>query len=81
MSIKGNRVLDLHSHPDNDYASENDMQLLDLGSKGAIYHVKTSKLIFYDEKHARIEGQNYQIETSKDLLRRLIGSLTEVLKK
>ena len=80
-SIKGNKVFDLHSHPDNAYASENDMQLLDPGSKGAIYHVKTKELIFYDKKHAHIEGQNYQIETSKDLLRRLIDSLTEMLKK
>ena len=57
-SIKGNKVFDLHSHPDNAYASENDMQLLDPGSKGAIYHVKTKRIWFsMIKKHAHIEGQ------------------------
>ena len=45
LNISGEKVFDLHSHPYNQQASDNDMEVLKIG-KGAIYH-KDSKTLFF----------------------------------
>lgn len=68
--VEWNHVVALHSHPQNDRASDNDMSLLKI-NLGAIYYVSEQKLLFYNSKKARIENEIFIINTSSELLKRL----------
>ena len=70
LNVKGDKVVDMHSHPYNDKASGQDMNNLNVGI-GAIYHRDSKVLFFYDSRNSRIESEEYKIDTSKTLLDKL----------
>ncbi|WP_217928784.1 DUF6443 domain-containing protein [Bacteroides caecimuris] len=70
LKISGVKVFDLHSHPYNQQASDNDMKVLKIG-KGAIYHKDSKTLFFYDEQNNHIQGEDYRISTGEDLFKLL----------
>jgi RHS repeat-associated protein len=70
LNVKGDKVVDMHSHPYNDKASGQDMNNLKVGI-GAVYHRDSKVLFFYDSRNSRIESEEYKIDTSKTLLDKL----------
>lgn len=70
LKVKGDKIVDLHSHPYNDKASDKDMRILKINT-GAIYYRDGKELLFYNSKNPRIENKSYQISTSEELLKRL----------
>ena len=70
LNVKGDKVVDMHSHPYNDKASDQDMNNLKVGI-GAVYHRDSKVLFFYDSRNSRIESEEYKIDTSKTLLDKL----------
>lgn len=70
LKVKGDKIVDLHSHPYNDIASDKDMKILKINT-GAIYYRDGKELLFYNSKNPRIENKSYQISTSEELLKRL----------
>ncbi|WP_279122401.1 RHS repeat-associated core domain-containing protein [Bacteroides acidifaciens] len=70
LGVKGDKVVDLHSHPYNKVASDNDMRNLKINT-GAIYNRDEKELFFYNSKKSRIENETFKISTSSELLKRL----------
>ena len=70
LGIKGDKVVDLHSHPYNKVASDNDMSVLKINT-GAIYYRDDKELLFYNSKKTCIENETFKIDTSSELLKRL----------
>ena len=70
LGIKGDKVVDLHSHPYNKVASDNDMSVLKINT-GAIYYRDDKELLFYNSKKNCIENETFKIDTSSELLKRL----------
>lgn len=70
LGVKGDKVVDLHSHPYNNVASDNDMKILKINT-GAIYNRDEKELFFYNSKKSRIENETSTISTSSELLKRL----------
>ncbi|WP_285820137.1 RHS repeat-associated core domain-containing protein [Bacteroides acidifaciens] len=70
LGVKGDKVVDLHSHPYNKVASDNDMKILKINT-GAIYNRDEKELFFYNSKKSRIENETFKISTSSELLKRL----------
>ena len=70
LGVKGDKVVDLHSHPYNKEASDTDMRNLRINT-GAIYYKAEQELLFYDKKRSRIEDEVFIISTSKEMLERL----------
>ncbi|WP_308768390.1 RHS repeat-associated core domain-containing protein [uncultured Bacteroides sp.] len=70
LGVKGDKVVDLHSHPYNNVASDNDMKILKINT-GAIYNRDGKELFFYNSKKSRIENKTSTISTSSELLKRL----------
>lgn len=68
LQVKGNKIVDLHSHPYNEKASDNDMQILKIET-GAIYYKDKKSLFFYSNNNSHINNENYTIDTSVELLR------------
>lgn len=74
LNIKGDKVVDLHTHPYNDYASEGDMKVLKIKT-GAIYYKIDKELLFYNKKSPKIDNKAYPISTSEELLQKLNDKL------
>lgn len=70
LGVKGDKVVDLHSHPYNNVASDNDMKILKINT-GAVYNRDEKELFFYNSKKSRIENETSTISTSSELLKRL----------
>ena len=70
QQMEGQKIIDLHSHPNNGQASNNDMNLLKVET-GAIYFTKNKELLFYNNSNARINNESYKINTSRELLNKL----------
>lgn len=70
LGVKGDKVVDLHSHPYNNVASDNDMRILKINT-GAIYYRDEKELLFYNSEKSRIENETFKISTSSELLKRL----------
>ena len=70
LGVKGDKIVDLHSHPYNKVASDNDMKNLKINT-GAIYYRDDKELLFYNSKKSRIENETFKISTSNELLKRL----------
>lgn len=74
LNIKGDKVVDLHTHPYNGFASEGDMKVLKIKT-GAIYFKKEKELLFYNRKSPKIDNKAYPISTSEELLQKLDDKL------
>ena len=70
LGVEGDKIVDLHSHPYNKVASDNDMKNLKINT-GAIYYRDDKELLFYNSKKSRIENETFKISTSSELLKRL----------
>ena len=70
LKVSGEKVFDLHSHPYNLQASDNDIKLLKAG-KGAVYHGNSETLFFYDKKDNHIQGEDHKLTTGEDLFKLL----------
>lgn len=70
LNVKGEKVVDMHSHPYNAKASDQDMKNLKIKT-GAIYHRDSQTLFFYNSKDSQISNEVYKIDTSKTLLDKL----------
>ncbi len=70
LKVSGEKVFDLHSHPYNPQASDNDIKLLKAG-KGAVYHGNSETLFFYDKKDNHIQGEDHKLTTGEDLFKLL----------
>lgn len=70
LGVKGDKIVDLHSHPYSNVASDNDMRNLKINT-GAIYYRDGKELLFYNSKESRIENETFKINTSNELLKRL----------
>ena len=70
LNLKGDRVIDMHSHPYNAQASAQDMKKLKIKT-GAVYHRDSKVLFFYNSENSRIGNNEYKIDTSKTLLDKL----------
>lgn len=70
LGVEGDKIVDLHSHPYNKVASDNDMKNLKINT-GAIYYRDDKELLFYNSKKSRIENETFKISTSNELLKRL----------
>lgn len=70
LNVKGEKVVDMHSHPYNAKASDQDMKNLKIKT-GAIYHRDSQTLFFYNSKDSQISNEVYKIDTSKTLLDQL----------
>ena len=70
LKVEGNKIVDLHSHPNNPKASDDDMRNLK-NNVGAIYYKKDEELFFYNSNNPRMTDQSYIINTSSELLKRL----------
>lgn len=70
LKVKGNKIVDLHSHPEHAEASDNDMKLLRVNT-GAIYYRDDQKLLFYTSNKSKLKNEEYTVNTSKELLKRL----------
>ena len=70
LGVEGDKIVDLHSHPYNKVASDNDMKNLKINT-GAIYYKDDKELLFYNSKKSRIENETFKISTSSELLKRL----------
>lgn len=70
LNVKGDKVIDMHSHPYNTQASDQDMKNLKIKT-GAVYHRDSKVLFFYNSENARIGNNEYKIDTSKTLLDKL----------
>ncbi|TRX39526.1 type IV secretion protein Rhs [Bacteroides sp. HF-5092] len=70
LGVEGDKIVDLHSHPYNKAASDNDMKNLKINT-GAIYYRDDKELLFYNSKKSRIENETFKISTSSELLKRL----------
>lgn len=70
LKVEGNKIVDLHSHPNNLKASDDDMRNLK-NNVGAIYYKKDKELFFYNSNNPRMMEQSYIINTSSELLKRL----------
>ena len=70
LGVEGDKIVDLHSHPYNKVASDNDMKNLKINT-GAIYYRDDKNLLFYNSKKSRIENETFKINTSSELLKRL----------
>ena len=70
LNVKGDKVVDMHSHPYNAQASDHDMKILKIKT-GAVYHRDSKVLFFYNSGNSRIGNNEYKIDTSKTLLDKL----------
>ena len=70
LEVKGDKVVDLHSHPYNNVVSDNDMRILKINT-GAIYYRDEKELLFYNSEKSRVENETFKISTSGELLKRL----------
>ena len=70
LGVEGDKIVDLHSHPYNKVASDNDMRNLKINT-GAIYYRDDKELLFYNSKKSCIENETFKISTSSELLKRL----------
>ena len=70
LNVKGDKVIDMHSHPYNAHASGQDMKNLKIKT-GAVYHRDSKVLFFYNSENPRIGNNEYKIDTSKTLLDKL----------
>ena len=70
LKVKGDKVVDLHSHPYNNYAADQDMKVLKINA-GAIYHKDSKTLFFYNHKNSHINNEDDKINTSEELLDKL----------
>lgn len=76
LGVEGDKIVDLHSHPYNKVASDNDMKNLKINT-GAIYYRDDKELLFYNSKKSRIENETFKISTSSELLKRLNDKFTK----
>ena len=70
LNVKGDKVIDMHSHPYNAHASGQDMKNLKIKT-GTVYHRDSKVLFFYNSENSRIGNNEYKIDTSKTLLDKL----------
>ena len=70
LNVKGDKVIDMHSHPYNAQASDQDMKNLKIKT-GTVYHRDSKVLFFYNSENSRIGNNEYKIDTSKTLLDKL----------
>ena len=70
LNVKGDKVIDMHSHPYNAQASDQDMKNLKIKT-GAVYHRDSKVLFFYNSEDSRIGNNAYKIDTGKTLLDKL----------
>lgn len=70
LDVKGEKVVDMHSHPYNTKASDQDMKNLKVKT-GTIYHRDSQTLFFYNSKNSHIRNEGHKIDTSKTLLDKL----------
>lgn len=70
LHVKGEKVVDMHSHPYNTKASPEDMSALKI-KKGAIYHRDSKTLFFYTSESSHVGNANHEIDTSVRLLNEL----------
>ncbi len=67
LKVKGDKVVDLHSHPYNAYASDRDREILKIET-GVIYHKDSKTLLLYNRDNPHIQNKDYSIEKSSELL-------------
>lgn len=66
LNVKGNKIVDLHSHPYNDKASGQDMRILKIKT-GTIYHKDSQTLFNYNKRNSHINTGDTKATNSSDL--------------